>query len=289
MPLMVAAIPIAAYLAARVAVLGGLGLAPGSVTPIENPIVGLMPMSRLATILAVFGRAASLVLTPVRLSPDYGYAEIAPSASLLAPGPLVGGVLFLGMLLVIALSWRRAPRVAFLVGAFLATYTIVSNAFVLIGTVLGDRLMYLPSVFACILFGLAASAAVGRFGRPATTLGVAVVLVALAVRSVTYAAVWRSDATLFEYAAGVAPRSVRAVGGWGGILAESGRLDEARAVLDHAVAIAPDFIPNRLNRGAAALASGDLDAAEADARHVLELDPDNAVAKHQLAAVTAQR
>ena len=189
------------------------------------------------------------------------------------------------MLLLIAFSWRRAPRVAFLLGSAVVTYAIVSNAFVIIGTVLGDRLMYLPSVFACILFGLAASAAAGRVGRRAAAIGVGVVLLALAARSATYVAVWRNDATLFEYAARVAPRSVRALGGWGGELLAAGRLDKARAVLDRAVAIAPDFIPNRLNRGAAALSAGDLDAAAADARRVLQLEPGNAAATRLLAAI----
>ena len=285
LPLAAAALPIAAYLAARFAVLGGIALAPGSVTSIENPVVGLSPLAHAATVLAVFGRAASLILTPIRLSPDYGYAEIAPQTSLIEPGPLFGVVLLAGALLAIAYCWRRAPRVAFLLGSVLVTYAIVSNAFVLIGTVLGDRLMYLPSVFACILFGLAASAAAGRVGRRAAAVGVGVALVTLAARSAIYAAAWRDDATLFEYAARVTPRSVRALGGWGGVLAQQGRLDEARAVLDRAVAIAPDFIPNRLNRGAAALSAGDLDAAAADARRVLELDPGNAVATRQLAAI----
>ena len=289
MPLLAATVPIAVYLASRFAVLGGLGLAPGAVTAIENPVVGLSPVSHVATVLAVFGRAASLVLTPVRLSPDYGFAEIVPSSSPLQPGPLVGGVLFLGLLALIAFCWRRAPRVAFLLAAMLATYAIVSNAFVIIGTVLGDRLMYLPSVFTCILFGLAASAAAGRIGRLATAAGVGAILVAFAARSATYAPMWRDDATLFEYAARVAPRSVRALGGWGGVLAERGRLDDARAVLDRAVAIAPDFIPNRLNRGAAALSAGDLDAAEGDARRVLELEPGNAAAKRLVEAVAGRR
>ena len=284
-PLMAAAVPIAAYLIARSAVLGGLVLAPGGVTTIENPVVGLSPVSHAATVLAVFARAVSLLLTPVRLSPDYGFAEIAAEPSLIGPGPIVGGALLLGLILVVALTWRRAPLVAFLVGSMLITYAIVSNAFVLIGTVLGDRLMYLPSVFACILFGLGASAASRRVGRRATIVAVGVVLVALAGRAAAYVPTWRNDATLFEYAARVAPRSVKAVGGWGGELMAQGRLDEARAVLDRAVAIAPDFIPNRLNRGAAAFSSGDLDAAAADARRVLALDPGNPIATRLLTAI----
>ena len=289
LPLVAAAIPIAAYLAARVAILGGLGLAPGSVTSIENPIVGLAPLPRAATVLSVFGRAVSLVLTPVRLSPDYGFAEISPALTFLAPGPILGAVFLLGLAGLLAWTWRRAPTVAFLTAASLVTYSIVSNAFVVIGTVLGDRLLYLPSVFVCILFGVAVSAARARGGRMVAIAGVTIVLFALSIRCATYAAVWRDDATLFTYAARVAPRSVRALGGFAEILLERRQPGEARAVLDEAVSIAPDFAPNRLNRAAANLALGDLDAAEADARHVLALDPANAFAKLQLDAVARRR
>jgi hypothetical protein len=56
-------------------------------------------------------------------------------------------------------------------------------------------------------------------------------------------------------------------------------------VLDRALAIAPDFIPNRLNRAAVAFSYGDLEAAAADARRVLVLDPGNAVATRLLTAI----
>lgn len=289
LPLLAVVVPVALYVAARWAVLGGLGLAPGAVTPMENPIVGLTGTPRLATVLAVFGRAVSLVVTPLRLSPDYGFAEIVPSPSLLAPGPIVGLTLLVAMVAAIVLTWRRAPLVAFLIASFLATDAIVSNAVILIGTVLGDRLLYLPSVFVCLLAGLGAGAVARSVGRKTAYACLAVILTVFAARSFLYAETWKDDATLFEYAARVAPNSVRGVGSWGALLAERGRLDEARPILDRAVALAPDFIPNRLNRGAAALAAGDLDAAEADARRVLELDPGNAVATAQLRAIEARR
>jgi len=281
--------PIVVYLAARVAVLGRIGLAPGWVTAIENPILGLAPLPHAATALAVFGRAVSLIVTPVRLSPDYGFAETVPVPSLAAPAPLVGAALLVAMIAILVACWRRAPLVAFLLGATLITYSIVSNAYLVIGTVLGDRLLYLPSVFACLLFGLGASAAAKRFGRGTAFAGTALVVLALAGRSAAYASDWRDDASLFAYAARVAPQSVRALGGWAEVLAERGELVEARSVLDRAVAIAPDFIPNRLNRAGTALAAGDLAAAEMDARHVLSLEPGNAVAKMQLDAVERQR
>ena len=287
--LVAAAIPIVIYLAARLSVLGSLGLAPGSVTSIENPVVGLAAFPRAATVLAVFVKAIALLLTPVRLSPDYGFAEIIPVGSILSPASLVGAFLLTGLIAAIAYSFPRAPLVAFCIGSVLATYAIVSNAFVLIGTILGDRLLYLPSVFACLLFGIAATAAARRFGREVMIGGTAVVLAALSARAMIYTSVWRNDAALFEHAARVAPRSVRALGGWGEILGEQGRTAEAREVLDRAVAIAPDFIPNLINRSAAAMADRDLASAERDARRVMTLEPGNAAAARILEAIEGRR
>jgi hypothetical protein len=287
--LLAAAVPVVIYLAARHEVLGALGLARGAVTPIENPVVGLAAIPRAATVLMVFVRAVALVVTPVRLSPDYGFAEIVPVGSLLSPAPLAGAVLLTALVAVIVYAFHRAPLAAFCVGSVLATYAIVSNAFVLIGTILGDRLLYLPSVFACLLLGIVAAASARRFGGAVTSAGAAAILVALGARAAVYTGVWRNDATLFPYAARVAPRSVRALGGWAEILGEQGRPAEARAVLDRALELAPDFIPNLINRSAAALAMGDLESAERDARHVERLEPANAAAARLLAAIDAGR
>ncbi len=277
--------PILVYLVARFAVIGSFGLRPDSVTPIENPVVGLGSADRAATVLSVFVRALSLTLTPVRLSPDYGYAEIVP-ATLFSPGAIVGALLLAGLVALIVLARKTSPRVAFLVGSAIVTYSIVSNAFVIIGTILGDRLLYLPSAFACIVLAIGIAAIAGSAGRGAA-IGLAVtVTLAFAARSISYAAVWRDDTSLFTYAARVCPRSVRAIGGYAEILGEQGHPESARPILDRAVAIAPDFIPNRLNRAAAELSLGDLAAARADAQHVLTLDPRDPVAARILEAIS---
>jgi hypothetical protein len=283
------AVPLAAYLVARVLVLGGLGLGAGAVTPIENPIVGLSGVPRTATVLAVGARALSLLITPVRLAPDYGFAETVASSSLAAPGALVGVACLTAFLTAIAFSFRRFPLTAFLLGAAIVTYSIVSNAVVIIGTILGDRLLYFPSVFVCLLFGAGVAAIAGRWSRRGALILAGVMLAALTHRAATYEAVWRNDAALFEHAARVAPASVRNLGGWAALLAQSGRVDEALPLLDRAVGLAPDFVPNRLNRGAARLSAGRWEDAEADARRVLELDPGNAVAERQLRAAEAGR
>ena len=278
-------VPVAVYLAARFAVLGGLTLGPGAVTPVENPIVGLTGLPRAATVLAAAGRAAALLVTPLRLAPDYGFAETVASSTWLAPGPLAGIAVLACVGAACAWTWRRAPAVAFLLGAGTIAYSIVSNALVVIGTILGDRLLYFPSVFACLALGIA----IARLPRRAAQAVAAVVVALLAVRAAVYLPSWRDDERLFAYAARVAPDSVRSIGSYGALLAQAGKLDAARPLLDRAVALAPDFIPARLNRAAAEMIAGELDAAEADARHVLALDPSDPVARAQLAAIAARR
>ena len=161
----------------------------------------------------------------------------------------------------------------------------MSNVFVVVGTILGDRLLYFPSVFAC----LAAGAVIGRLPRRAAAAVGTVAIALLAIRAAIYLPKWRDDGTLFAYAARVAPSSVRSIGSYGALLAQAGNVDAAMPLLDRAVTLAPDFIPARLNRAAAEMMKGDLDAAEADARHVLALDPTDPVARAELAAITARR
>ena len=281
------ACPIAGYVLVRALVLGRLSLPPSAVTPIENPIVGLTAVPRAATVLGVFVHAVSLALTPVRLAPDYGFAETVAIRSLVSFEALTGAVLLLAIAGGIAAAWKRAPLLAFALGGAVAAYAIVSNAFIVIGTILGDRLLYFPSVFVCLALGFAAAWCAAS-GRPRlAALAVGAVALAFTVRTAIYLPKWKSDDTLFEYAARAAPASVRCVGAWGARLAERGDLVDGRRLLDRAVTLAPDFIPNLLNRAAAAMVAGDLDAARRDALHVLALDPEDAVARRQLAAIDA--
>jgi hypothetical protein len=72
---------VAGYLAIRFAVLGGITLPAGAVTFYENPLVGQPLPTHLFTVLGIFARAVGLIVAPVRLSPDYGFAVIEPARS----------------------------------------------------------------------------------------------------------------------------------------------------------------------------------------------------------------
>jgi tetratricopeptide (TPR) repeat protein len=285
----VLSLPVAAYLAIRHAVLGGLLLPSAAVTPIENPAVGLPLLERWATALAAAGRYARLLLYPARLSPDYGFAETAPVRTLSDPWLLTGLACAAALVLGLALAWRRRRLAAFALLLALLPFALVSNLPFTIGTIMAERLLYLPSVGLCLLAGAAWPAITRRLGRRAATSLGAVLLLALAARTVVANTAWRDDFTLYSRALAAAPRSVRVLGNLAVELATRGRLDEARPLLERAVALAPDFPPNRINLAGVLLKQGELDAAEVEVRHVLDRDPSSAIGRLQLDAILAKR
>lgn len=279
----------AVYLASRAAVLGALAVPASSMTPIENPMLGLALPERLMTGAVVAVRSFGLLVFPWRLSPDYGFAETVAVRSPAEPRLLIAAAILLLAAAAAVASSRRSAAAAFLVVLFLSSWIVVSNLVLLIGTVMADRLLYLPSVAFCLLAGMAWEAARRRFGRPLWTAAGIGLLLAGSLRTVWAASAWRDDYHLFAAAEKAAPRSVRVLGNLGVELARRGRLEEAGARLLRAVEIAPDFVPNRVNLAGVYLKMGDLEAAEREVRHALRVEPANAVALLQLGVILERR
>ncbi len=282
-------VPVAAYLVARRAVLGDLLPSPASVTPIENPAAGLALPERWATAIAAAGRYARLLVFPRMLSPDYGFAETAPVRSLLDPWLLLGLLVAAALLLGFVVAWRRSRPAAFLILLAVVPFSVVSNLPFTIGTILAERLLYLPSAGLCLLAGAAWPGLARRTGRPVATALAAAILLAAAARTAVANVAWHDDFALWSRAIHAAPRSVRVLGNLAIELASRGRLDEAKPLLLRAVALAPDFAPNRINLAGVLLKEGDLDAAEVEVRHVLDREPNHPIALLQLEAIRAKR
>jgi protein O-mannosyl-transferase len=188
-----------AALALRFAVLGGI--APLAVSASSNPLVGVGTVTRLLTATAVWGKYLWLLVWPAALSADYSFQQIPPVVSPWTASFLLG---LLGLVAVVAgtvWAWRRSKPL-FLCGAFfLATFSLTSNFLRPIGTIMAERLLYLPSLgFTCaVAYGLA------QTGRKQ----IAAVALALlyAGRTMSRNADWHDHVTLFSSAAEVSANS----------------------------------------------------------------------------------
>ncbi len=282
-------LPLAAYVGLRLAALGRLLPGPGAVTPIENPLSALGFLDRLPSAVAVAGRYAVLLVFPRTLSPDYSFAEIEPVASALDPH-LLAGIAALGLAAAaILLARRRAPLLAFAAVFALAVFFPVSNLAVPIGTVMAERLLYLPSAGLCLAAGMLWGPIARRLGPRGAVAALGAVLLVASVRTVAASAVWRDDFALASHAAQASPRSVKSLGNLAVELAVRGRSQEALGLLGRALALAPDFWPNRINLSGVLLSTGDLEGAEAQVARVLEADPANPSALLQRSVVLEKR
>jgi tetratricopeptide (TPR) repeat protein len=189
----------AAALGLRLAVLGSL--APLSVNASANPLATVGTLERLLTAAAVFGKYLWLLVWPATLSADYSFNQI-PVVKTAVDAGFLGGLAGLAVVGAgTAWGWRRLKPL-FLCGAFfLATFSLTSNFLRPIGTIMGERLLYLPSL------GFTCAAAYGLTRRRRAVWAAAALALAYGGRTVARNADWQDPVTLFSSAVRVSPHS----------------------------------------------------------------------------------
>ena len=278
-------VPVAVYLVLRRVALGASIAAAAGVDFIDNPLIRSGLLARWATALAVFARYVLLLFVPWKLSPDYSYAQIVPVTAVSDPWLLAGLLMAAAILWLLLAQGRRHPHARFLGLFSLLTFSIVSNAPLVIGTIMAERLLYLPSVGFCLLIGCLFAHLRGRWSaRAGFTLAV-VVLGALSARTIARNLDWRSGSTLYPKAVLTSPRSVKVLNNMGAELLRRGQAAEAQRILLEARAIAPDWARARINLAQAYLSGGDARRAEQEAREAVRLLPADAMAWLKLAEV----
>lgn len=276
----------AAYMLARFLVLGTImHMATYSD---NNPLLGVEWPTRILTAIAVLGRYCRLLLVPLHLSADYSYAQIPLSRS-----PSEAAVLMpvFGLLAATAgagLAWRRRPVFAFGLVLGLVIFAPTANVLFPIGTIMAERLLYLPCLGFCLLLGAAVTELHAFLPRHSASRAVLLVacgalLVFYIGRSVVRNRDWQSPLTLWQATVRSSPRSAKArynlgaalltrgdfVGSereirvalqihpqaylayneLGGALMRQGRSGEAIAAFEAALRIRPDFAPAHVNVG----------------------------------------
>ncbi len=282
------ALGLALYLLARQAAVGSLGVPLSMIPFVENPLPHLPAATRLMTAVAVLGRGLWLLAWPRSLSPDYSWNAIPAVTSPLDPAFLASLAVLIAMVAA-AVLWRRArPALTFLILWYAGAAFPTSNLLIPIGTIFGERLLYLPSVAFCLAVALLYQ---GLLSRPALwprLAGVAVLLL-LAGRTVLYAGAWRDEVALFTAAVVAQPGSAKAHDLLGASFMAEDRAEEGARELELAVQ-ALSSLPEppqaqRVKLGVAYERLGRLAEAEALYQQILRQTPDFADATWRLGVV----
>src|SRR5262245_989868 len=248
----------------RLWVLGGWVKPP--TTFLVNPLAEQPWPARVSGALKVAGLYLLLFFWPSGLSADYSYNSIPLPFGWSDPGVLLGVAMWgVAVFWAIVAFTKRDRRVAFGVGLMVLTYLPVANILVPIGTIMGERLFYLPSVGLCVALAsgldlllarlhrmrsgrippvdvhrdqLAGSSPVVRTGMIAA---VALVLLALSARTILRNQDWSDTETLMRKAIVVVPLNAKVHAIIGRLLGEQGKEAEAIPWYEQAFRLYPDY------------------------------------------------
>ena len=199
-------LPIAAMLYQRSAVLAASPPAEFPFT--DNPIAGADWWTGRLTAIKVIARYLWLTIWPVKQSVDYSYNQI-PLAHGTAEDWLAYAIV-LAVAIVVVLLYRWNRTCFFLACFSFVNFVPASNLFFPIGTIMADRLLYLPSLglLGCLVLAIYACAQTPKMKIvPPVVLGL--ITAGFAVRTWLRNADWKTDLTIATADVRVSPNSFK--------------------------------------------------------------------------------
>ena len=246
------------------------------------------------TAIKVIGKYLWLFVWPARLSADYSYnavplfgwhlADWEDAKALIALAVCLGAAL-------LAVRWYRTRKpLFFFLAFFFVALAPTSNLAILIGSIMAERFVYLPSIglAGCVVAAICAlGRPVPRYRFPAMRAAwIALGILCLAGAARTYARNfdWLDDRSLWTSAVNVCPQSAKAHYNLGNVSKElPGRLPDAIAQYEAALRIDPNYAEAHNNLGLALMNSGGpLQKAIAEYEAALLINPDFAEAHNNL-------
>ena len=305
-------VPMLVYFGLRTMIFSGSTNAAPDI--MDNPVIASSGLSeRLASGFAVLTKYLQLLVWPNPLSSDYSYTVIPLSSW--GEVRTIFGVLFYGGLTAFAIWGLMRRRFLGLCAAgFLGGIFLYSQIPLVIGTMFGERLAYVSSLFFCVAvaYGLAMLLRVDLTsgllkwaelrGTQRTMLGlVAILLLPMVGKTISRNAVWKDNFTLFTTDSKTYPRSVRLHNGASSELYTRSVADtslgpdqkmalirEAETHLDSSISIRPTTTAY-LNKGNNRMAEKKYDEAIAMYRKSLEILPGYDVTQRNIAMALRER
>jgi Tfp pilus assembly protein PilF len=206
---------------------------------LDNPLAHLPPLWRILNALRVGWKYVALQTFPVTLSCDYSFDAIPLYANLRNTLPAAVATL-------VALAawgwaiWKRQSGLMLAGAIYLAGFATTANIFVSTGTIMGERLAYLPSAGFCLLIALGCRRVEVNY-RAAATAILLLLTAAFGVRTLARNRDWKDDLTLYQADVRAVPGSAKIHSNLGHEYLNRRQFDLARTELQAALKIYPDY------------------------------------------------
>jgi tetratricopeptide (TPR) repeat protein len=217
----------------------------GGVARLDNPLADLPAGWRILNALRVAWKYVALQIYPRALSSDYSFNQIPVYMDWRHTLPAAAAELAVFAAWIWAIRKGRSGLVL-AGGLYLAGFATTSNILRPIGTIMGERLAYLPSAGFCLLVAMGWVWLLGYVERNnrqrVLTFGLlATMLLGLSIRTIARNRDWKDDRTLIASDVIVSSNSAKMHFAKAGKYMDEGELDLARVEIQTAVLIYPDY------------------------------------------------
>lgn len=237
-------------------------------TIVQNQLRHVSFLPGILTALKVIGLYATKIFYPKTLSIDYSYRQIATSYGLFEPltalGLLTLAICVFVLLPQVKLNYKYKIAALF----FLFPLLIVSNLFLKIGAIAAERWLYMPSAAFAILISVLFSKLIyysTNTNRKTVLLSFVPLIFLLGIyycRDWVRNADWKDGLSLYKSTAAASPNSVLARNNLGAMYLLKKDYPKARAELEEATKIYPDYPELIFNWGVYFQETGDIKRGE---------------------------
>ncbi len=170
------------------------------------------------------------IFIPYNLASDYSYNQIKLTSSLVHdPQAFFGLLILLGLILALWCT-RKRPLILAGLALFFLPYFIISNLIFKTGTIMADRLMYLPSLGVVILIAAFLDWSYTRYKWP-TLVALGIIVSLYSITIIIHNRVWLTQEALSRDAYAKSPDSVLTKLGMAQVALAHGKTQEAKAYL----------------------------------------------------------
>jgi len=210
-----------------------------TISQLDNPLAVIPAPWRILNAFRVAWKYVALHFYPAKLSCDYSFNSIPIYMDLRHTLPAL-----LAMLAAVGAwmwaVWKRRAALILAGGIYLGAFAVTANILMPTGTIMGERLAYLPSAGFCLLVALGWNWLRNR-QRVVALAALTAVLAAFAMRTMVRNRDWQDNLNLYSAGVRVSPGSAKMHGNLGGEYMASAQWDLAAKEYDTALRINPDY------------------------------------------------
>jgi tetratricopeptide (TPR) repeat protein len=210
-----------------------------TISQLDNPLVLIPERWRILNALRVAWKYVALHFYPAKLSCDYSFNTIPIYLDWRHTLPAWVASFALVSAWIWAV-WKRRSGLILAGGIYLGGFAVTANILMPTGTIMGERLAYLPSAGFCLLVALAWNWLQGR-QRIVALVALTAVIAAFGMRTMLRNQDWRDNLSLYNAGVRVSPGSAKMHGNLGAEYMASAQWDMAATEFQTALRILPDY------------------------------------------------